>query len=134
MLNSFELKRYRLHRGVSQGDVAKFGGMSTAMVSYLENGERPITTENFRAYVDGVNRSYEAKKRGELVKKKLKPKIVTSVQKQVEEPKEEPKKEVKEEPKKKATEKKTDDVAKEEKPKKASKRKTTKEKKEDKAW
>lgn len=62
MLNKQELMNYRLLRGVSQREVAKFGGISNGLVSGIESGNRNITEENHKAYVNGVNLAYEAHK------------------------------------------------------------------------
>lgn len=61
MLNRQELINYRLLRGVSQYDVAEYGGISQTLVSMMENGERPITEENHKKYCDGLNAAYNAK-------------------------------------------------------------------------
>ena len=62
MLNRHELLNYRLLRGVSQREVAKFGDISNGLVSGIESGNRNITEDNHRAYVKGVNLAYEAHK------------------------------------------------------------------------
>ena len=62
MLNRHELMNYRLLRGVSQREVAKFGDISNGLVSGIESGNRNITEDNHRAYVKGVNLAYEAHK------------------------------------------------------------------------
>ena len=62
MLNRYELLNYRLLRGVSQREVAKFGDISNGLVSGIESGNRNITEDNHRAYVKGVNLAYEAHK------------------------------------------------------------------------
>ena len=62
MLNKQELMNYRLLRGVSQREVAKFGDISNGLVSGIESGNRNITEDNHRAYVKGVNLAYEAHK------------------------------------------------------------------------
>jgi len=62
MLNRQELMNYRLLRGVSQREVAKFGDISNGLVSGIESGNRNITEDNHRAYVKGVNLAYEAHK------------------------------------------------------------------------
>ena len=65
MLNRHELLNYRLLRGVSQREVAKFGDISNGLVSGIESGNRNITEDNHRAYVKGVNLAYEAHKQKE---------------------------------------------------------------------
>lgn len=65
MLNRHELMNYRLLRGVSQREVAKFGDISNGLVSGIESGNRNITEDNHRAYVKGVNLAYEAHKQKE---------------------------------------------------------------------
>ena len=65
MLNRHELMNYRLLRGVSQREVAKFGDISNGLVSGIESGNRNITEENHKAYVKGVNLAYEAHKQKE---------------------------------------------------------------------
>ena len=62
MLNRHELMNYRLLRGVSQREVAKFGDISNGLVSGIESGNRNITEENHKAYVKGVNLAFEAHK------------------------------------------------------------------------
>ena len=62
MLNRHELLNYRLLRGVSQREVAKFGDISNGLVSGIESGNRNITEENHKAYVKGVNLAFEAHK------------------------------------------------------------------------
>lgn len=63
MLNRHELLAYRLLRGVSQRETARYGGLSNGMISLMESGGKPITPYNHRAYCDGVNKAYQAKKK-----------------------------------------------------------------------
>ena len=62
MLNRQELINYRLLRGVSQNEVAKYSDISQTLVVLLEQGEKSVTEYNHREYCKGVNAAYQAKK------------------------------------------------------------------------
>lgn len=61
MLNRKQLRDYRLLRGVSTRDVAKYSNISQPLVVQIENGDKAVTKYNHAEFVKGINEAAKAK-------------------------------------------------------------------------
>lgn len=68
MLNRQQIKEYRLLRGLSTRDVAKYCEISQPLIVQIENGERQLTEYNHKQIIDGINSAYAAKRNGTFEK------------------------------------------------------------------
>lgn len=64
MLNVKSLKEYRLLRGLSLRDVARYCDVSFQMISAVETGLYGLTESTYKEIVKGINRASQAKARG----------------------------------------------------------------------
>lgn len=70
MLNRQQIKDYRILRGLSTRDVARFCEISQPLIVQIEKGERNLTEYNYREIINGINEAYLAKKNGTLKRKR----------------------------------------------------------------
>lgn len=64
MLDVKSLKEYRLLRGLSLRDVARYCDVSFQMISAVETGLYGLTESTYKEIVKGINRASQAKARG----------------------------------------------------------------------
>ena len=68
MLNSRDLKEYRLLHGLSQRDVAMYCDVSYRLIGEVENGQKNLTDFNYHEIIKGINSAVQAKPEGLLKK------------------------------------------------------------------
>lgn len=61
MLNRKQLKDYRILRGLSTREVAKYCEISQPMIVQIDNGTKRLTQHGHDEYVKGINDAYKAK-------------------------------------------------------------------------
>ncbi|MEG0771508.1 MAG: helix-turn-helix transcriptional regulator [Clostridia bacterium] len=66
MLSGAELKEFRERRGLSLRDVEAYCDVTNQLISYVENGDKPVTEHNHREICDGINKAYFDKVNGKL--------------------------------------------------------------------
>lgn len=78
MLTANQIRDYRDRKGLSLRDVAPFTGYSFQYLGDLETGREFLNDENYKKFMDGINKAATAKANGELEKKTpgRKPKVV----------------------------------------------------------
>ena len=64
MLDVKSLKEYRLLRGLSLRDVARYCDVSFQMISAVETGLYGLTESTYKEIVKGINRASESKSSG----------------------------------------------------------------------
>lgn len=64
MLSSAKLREYASLRGLSVRDIEAYCELGAGHISNIFNGVRPLTEENHRRIVDGINAAYSAKCNG----------------------------------------------------------------------
>lgn len=64
MLSSAQLREYASLRGLSVRDIEAYCELGAGHISNIFNGVRPLTEENHRRIVDGINAAYSAKCNG----------------------------------------------------------------------
>lgn len=64
MMDIKSLKEYRLLRGLSLRDVARYCDISFQMISGVETGLYGLTESTYQEIVKGINRASQAKARG----------------------------------------------------------------------
>lgn len=64
MLDIKSLKEYRLLRGLSLRDVARYCDVSFQLISAVETGLYGLTESTYQEIVKGINRASQAKARG----------------------------------------------------------------------
>ena len=72
MLNSHDLKEYRLLNGLSQRDVAMYCDVSYRLIGEIENGQKNLTDFNYHEIIKGINSAVQAKDRGTFEEDKKK--------------------------------------------------------------
>nr|DAL51867.1 MAG TPA_asm: helix-turn-helix domain protein [Caudoviricetes sp.] len=72
MLNSRDLKEYRLLHGLSQRDVAMYCDVSYRLIGEIENGQKNLTDFNYHEIIKGINSAVQAKARGTFEEDKKK--------------------------------------------------------------
>lgn len=75
MLDVKSLKEYRLLRGLSLRDVARYCDISFQMISGVETGLYGLTESTYKEIVKGINRASQAKARGTFEADKEKEKV-----------------------------------------------------------
>lgn len=64
MLSSAKLREYASLRGLSVRDIEAYCELGAGHISNIFNGVRPLTEENHRRIVGGINAAYSAKCNG----------------------------------------------------------------------
>lgn len=64
MLSSAKLREYASLRGLSVRDIEAYCELGAGHISNIFNGVRPLTEENHRRIVNGINAAYSAKCNG----------------------------------------------------------------------
>lgn len=63
-----DLQEFRLNRGLSLREVAANCSVSAQLIGQVENGERKITSYNFKEIIDGINKAFFTKHQKEAHK------------------------------------------------------------------
>lgn len=71
MLTNTQLKDYAYLRSLSMRDIEAYCKLSAQHISMILNGERPLSEENYREIVNGINLAYAAKKDGTFTRRPL---------------------------------------------------------------
>lgn len=64
MLSRYDLKDYRLLKGLSLRDVARYCDVSAQMIGSVERGEYALTENTYKEIVKGINGAAQAMFRG----------------------------------------------------------------------
>lgn len=74
MLSRYDLKDYRLLKGLSLRDVARYCDVSAQMIGSVERGEYALTESTYKEIVKGINGAAQAVFRGTFDEDKCKEK------------------------------------------------------------
>lgn len=64
MLSTEQLKNYASLRGLSLRDIEAYCELNAGYISFIFNGERPLTEENHQKIASAINAAYAAKQNG----------------------------------------------------------------------
>lgn len=64
MLSTEQLKNYASLRGLSLRDIEAYCDLNAGYISFIFNGQRPLTEENHHKIASAINAAYSAKQNG----------------------------------------------------------------------